>query len=118
ESLEAITFNGNRELLGANHGQLGTLDLASGAFSPSALPFGTANGPEGPIDLRDVDSLAFDIKENRYYGVHRRGGVLADVLFVFDPVTGAHIPNSFDGGTASYLVIDVITDSAGEDLDD
>lgn len=107
--IEAISFYLNGNLLAANGGQLGTLDLATGQFTALSAPFGTGGGSEGEVGLQDVDSLAYDIPNDLFYGVHRRSGGESDLLFVIDPNTGAHVPDFFGAGI-DYLPVDIVPD--------
>lgn len=107
EHIEALTFKpGTATLYAADAGQLGTLNLDTGMFTPTAARFGKGRGAKGTISLNDVDGLAFDPATGKLYGVHRRShGGDKDLLFQIDPVAGAHIPDAFGAGK-DYVVID------------
>lgn len=95
-------------LYAANGGQLGTVDLLSGAFTATASPFGTAVGAAGSVALSDVDGLSFDPLTGILYGVHRTVGTdTPDLLFQIDPATGAHRVDAFGAGQ-SYVEIPVL----------
>ena len=107
-------------LYAANAGQLGTLSLTTGLFTPTSLPFGAGDGslPGGPITFSDVDGLAFDTFSGTLYGTHRRTGAgLDDLLFQIDPSTGAHIPDAFGMGI-DYVVITSTLAVMRSDIDD
>ncbi|NOX62558.1 MAG: hypothetical protein GXP42_11540, partial [Chloroflexi bacterium] len=96
-NIEAIAVEpGGGALYAADAGQLGTLNLITGAFTPIGSGFGTGNGSLGSITFYDVDSLTFDPTTGILYGAHRRSG--NDVLFQIDPATGAYVPNAFGPG--------------------
>ena len=110
--IEAIAFDKDRQLMAADYGQLGSLNLVTGAFTPLAQPFGTAGGSAGEITLDDVDSLGFNKRTNVLYGAHRRGQGLSDLLFLIDATTGAHIPNQFGPAKEwDYIEVEIIPDA-------
>lgn len=115
--IEAIAFGGDSETLyAANGGTFGTLDLATGHFTPIG-EIGTGSGSVGTVRLNDVDGLSWDATIGVMYGTQRREERTneADLLFPIDPVTGALIPGTFNG--ADYVA--VATSLAGEtDVDD
>ncbi|MEZ4864078.1 MAG: SdrD B-like domain-containing protein [Caldilineaceae bacterium] len=116
-NIEGIAFGPDGHLYAADANQLGTLDLATGLFTPLSQPFGVARGSAGTLTLSDVDSLTYDIANNTFYGVHRRSGLRTDLLFAIDLTTGAHIPNFFGAGI-DYVEIPVVTDETGTQLGD
>ena len=80
-------------LYAADAGQLGTLSLTTGVFTPTSSTFGTGGGSQGSITFSDVDGLAFDTFTGTLYGSHRRNAAgVDDLLFQINPSTGAHIP--------------------------
>ena len=88
-NVEAIAFGPNNTLYAADAGQVGTIDISTGVFTPAPLPFGLANGSEGPHLLGDVDGIFYDMHTERFYGAAHRAHKPA-LLFVFDPNTGAN----------------------------
>ncbi|MGB5050300.1 MAG: hypothetical protein WBO46_15260 [Caldilineaceae bacterium] len=113
-NIEAIAFQpGGTTLFAADAGQLGTLNLSTGLFTPTSSSFGSGNGSEGTITFSDVDGLSFDPTNGYLYGTHRRGSH-PDVLFRIDPATGQRVNNAF--GSDEYVEVSAI---AGlEDVDD
>lgn len=114
-NVEAIAFGPNSTLYAANGGQLGTLDLTTGAFTAKPQPMGTAAGSLGNVTISDADGLFFDITRNTLYATERRAG--SDLLFKIDPATGAHVLNAFGPGVGYVVVADVI-DNNGKVLSD
>ncbi len=105
-------------LYAADAGQLGTLSLTTGLFTPTSSTFGTGNGSLGAITFSDVDGLAFDTFTGALYGSHRRGGVPNDDLLIqISPLTGAHIPDAFGAGI-DYVVISSFSVVGLADIDD
>ena len=72
-------------------GQLGTIDIATGAFTPTAAPF------DGGFD--NIQAIAFD-SDGSLYAFHHRAGP-KDLLIRVDPSTGAFIPDAFGTGVDS-----------------
>ncbi len=112
-NIEAIAFQpGGSVLYAADAGQLGTLNLTTGAFTASTNSFGSGSGSAGSITFSDVDGLTFDPTTGFLYGSHRRSG--PDVLFRINPATGQRVNDAF--GADEYVVVAPI---AGlEDVDD
>lgn len=106
-TIEAIALEpgGSGPLYAANGGQLGTLSLTDGSFTPKPQPFGTGGGAAGEIAFTDVDGLTIDLGTGIFYGAHRRAGTPKDLLFQIDRVTGAHVPDAFGPGV-DYVVVD------------
>jgi len=116
-SMEAIAFQANTDVLfGADADQLGTLDLSTGAFTPLPNTFGVANGALGPIDIDDVDGLAFDPADGTLFGSNRRRRPTEDVLIKIDPATGLVVANGFGPGVG-YVLIPKVVDAL-PDIDD
>lgn len=88
-------------------GQLGTIDLITGVFTPRANQMGTGDGDRGSINFRDPDGLAFDPTDGTLYASIRTGDgrTPPDILIKVDPVTGQHIPNAFGAGV-DYVEIE------------
>lgn len=98
-NMEAITFQAPTEtLFGVDADQLGTLNLSTGAFTPSPNPFGSANGIFGTHVINDIDSLTFDPLTGILYGANRIRRPEADVLVQIDPTTGLVVHNAFGPG--------------------
>ena len=72
-------------------GQLGTLDLVTGVFTPTTGPVG------GSFD--NIQAIAFDT-DGSLYAFHHRAGP-KDLLIRVDPSTGAFIPDAFGPGVDS-----------------
>lgn len=104
-NVEAIAFEpGGETLYAADEDQLGTLDLLTGAFTPTSSVFGSGDGALGTIDFIDVDGLSVDPETGILYGSHRRDQPEQDVLIQIDKVSGAHVPDAFGAGI-DYVVI-------------
>jgi len=104
-------------LFAADGGQLGTLSLTTGLFTPTSSSFGTGGGSLGSITFSDVDGLAFD-SGGTLYGSHRiSGGSNDDLLIQINPSTGAHIPDAFGAGI-DYVVIASFSVTGFADIDD
>jgi hypothetical protein len=87
-------------------GYLGTLNLATGAFTARPSALGTADGPLGEMAVYDVSGLSFHPTTGELYAVHVRfqsGQNLYDLLFKVNLTTGQFIPNAF--GNDDYLVL-------------
>ena len=105
-------------LYAADAGQLGTLSLITGLFTPTSSTFGTGGGSLGSITFSDVDGLAFDTFTGTLYGSHRRSAAgVDDLLFQINPSTGAHIPDAFGAGI-DYVVIVSFSVTGFSDIDD
>lgn len=105
-AIEAIAFApGGGNLYAANNGQLGILDLTTGAFNPLPNTFGTGSGVDGDVTFNDVDGLDYDATTGILYGSHRRDGTTPDVLIQVDRNTGLHVADAFGPGV-DYVPID------------
>lgn len=115
-SIEAIAFQANSDVLfAADQGQLGALDLVTGAFTARPLPFGSADGSAGTLQINDVDGLAFDPFDGRLFGSHRRRGAAPDVLVQIDPDSGRVVADAFGLGI-DYVVVPAVNGFG--DIDD
>jgi hypothetical protein len=117
-SVEAIAFNPETQVLyAADSDQLGTIDLATGAFQPLAETFGKGPGASGELTFKDVDGLSFDPTTGKLYGSVRRetSPNQPDLLIVIDPATGAHVASAFGPGI-DYVVIPAVEGNL--DIDD
>lgn len=119
--IEAIAYwpiPGNNVLYAANGGDLGTLNLTTGAYTFLAAidGGGTLNGELGAISIGDVDALSFDPFTGVLWAAERRGtnGVY-DVVFQIDETTGNFVANAFGPGV-DYIVID--GEGIYDDVDD
>ncbi len=103
--IEAMTFvmrGGVNTLYAANGGTIGTVNLATGAFTAIG-PAGSGVGSVGTVKFNDLDGLAYDPAVNLIYASHRVD-TSNDLLLKIDLATGAHIPNAFGVGQ-DYLVV-------------
>lgn len=121
-NIEAMALSpGGETLYAADARQLGTLDRATGVFTPSPFPFGFARGALGTLPIFDVDGLGFDARSGIFYGINRREATAdePDFLFQIDPATGLAVLNGFGLGV-DYVVIDPPDDGDGPltDVDD
>jgi hypothetical protein len=112
QHIEAIAFKPRTALLYASDSnQLGTLDLVTGTFTPTSVPFGKGDGTSGKITFNDVDGLAFDPTSGWLYGVHRRSrDGEKDLLIRINPETGAHVPDAFGPGVAYKIISGTLDD--------
>lgn len=104
-NIEAEAFvmeNGADILYAENGGVLGTINLATGAFTAIG-PAGTGTGTDGNVNFNDIDGISYDKTTKTLYGVLRRNPA-NDVLLKISLTTGAHIPNAFGPGQ-DYLVV-------------
>lgn len=101
----------------ANAGQLGTLDVGTGAFTATSSTFGSGDGALGTVAFSDIDGLDFNPCTGTLFGTVRRAALSTDpdVLIQIDPATGAHIPDAFGAGI-DYVEIPLISSLA--DIDD
>ena len=115
-SIEAIAWNSSTQVLfAANANRLGTLSVATGAFSPLAATFGTGTDVNGASQtFSDVDALAYDATTGILYGVHNRGG--DDALFQIDMTTGSHVPNAFGLNIDFVSVQSVLGNTITDDI--
>ncbi len=106
-------------LYGANADRLGTINTATGTFTPVGTTFGSGNGSAGSKNFNDIDGLTFDPHTGELYGSVRDGdgGAPEDLLIKIDPATGAHIPDAFGPGV-DYLVIRTASVTGFNDVDD
>ena len=93
-------------------GILGTIDVATGAFSAIGT-LGTGDGAIGNILLNDVDGLSYDPANEILWASHRisgNGPNTNDLLFKIDPATASVIPGEFANGD-DYVIVEEVFDS-------
>ena len=117
-NIEAIAFwaePGNNILYAANGGDIGTLDLTTGAYTfvGDVDNGSTVNGRFGSQSLTDIDGLTFDPHTGILWGSERNGGF--DFVFQIDRTTGQIIMDAFGTGV-DYIVVDGV--GVFEDVDD
>ena len=125
-NIESVAFQpGSLVLYAADGGQLGRLNLRTGAFTKTSATFGAGKGyvngqtQLSTITMSDVDSLSFNPLTNDLYGTHRRSG--RDLLFRIDVSSGRLVANSFPDPYRAGQYIDFVeVASIGnlEDVDD
>lgn len=104
--IEAIAFApAGGTLYAADEEELGTLNLATGAFTAIGPEFGEARGAAGTLPIDDMDGLAWDQGASILYGTNRRSGADRDLLVQIDRATGLIVQNAFGAGV-DYVVID------------
>ncbi len=117
--IEAIEYDPlNQRLYGANSAELYLLDALTaapilvGPFSP----LNDADGTLGVLGFTDVDGMARDPINDLWFAAARVDDPVQcgrpDVLFQFDPLTGAYIPGAFDdfngdGDPDDYVEIEI-----------
>gem|GEM_PF-2088673 len=119
--IETTTFAIDQTLYAADAGIVGTVNMATGVFTPLqttgggvGVPIGTLDGPGSTTtNITDIDGMTFDPYRNVIWATHRIGtdGV-EDLLFQIDPATGQAITGVFDdGGTAvDYVPVAAVDD--------
>jgi len=102
---------------------LGTIDLATGLFTPIVLnqAIGSGNGSQGILTMTDIDGMTFDPFTGTLWASQRRGGTPHDLLIQIDPATGLLIPGVFDNGH-DYVIVEEVWDPVNNqfvfDVDD
>lgn len=103
-NIEAIALNINRDTLwAADAGQLGTVNMNTGAFTALPQPVGTGDGAWGPWPMDDVDGLSYDPISGTLWGSQRESAAM-DLIFKINRNTGAIVPDAFGAGV-DYLVL-------------
>jgi hypothetical protein len=100
--------------------QLVQLDPTNGDFTVIG-PFGImTDGISNTVSINDVDGMAYDVVRDIWYGTVRRGASGDyDVLFAFNPNTGAFIPSFFPDTNGSNGGDDyILLDGSLDDVDD
>ena len=121
--MENLAFGPGRTLYGVDGGQLGKLNVNTGAFTALPSAIGTGRGSAGNISLNNVDGLSYDLTRDIFFAIHRRNDgstnatVRPDLLFAINPQTGALIPNQFGPGI-DYVVVPAILGVSGRLLGD
>ncbi|HLI56515.1 MAG TPA: hypothetical protein VKY26_05705 [Actinomycetota bacterium] len=83
--------------------QLNTVNTATGAFSQTASWMGDAAGPQGTVEIDQLDALAYDPASGNLLGVVDQG-FKSPLLVQLAPATGAVVHNAFGAG-ADYVAI-------------
>ncbi|MDJ0498162.1 MAG: putative Ig domain-containing protein, partial [Acidimicrobiia bacterium] len=97
-NIEAIALQPGSNVLFAVEGdQLGTIDVTTGVFTPKPSIAGAGNGAAGLIAFDNIEGLSFDPFTGDLYGTQRQGDWEEDLLFLIDPISGAHVPGAFAG---------------------
>lgn len=110
--IEALALDPDTGLLyAANNGQLGTVNRATGIFTPVGPATQVAGGPLGNITLNDLDGLTYDASLDVLWACQRRDA--EDVLVQVNPTTGLLVDNALAGN--DYAVLDV---AGADDCDD
>lgn len=116
-NIEAIAYDPvNGVLYATNLGDLGTLDLTTGAFTPKStvgILTGDYDGDGNADDvifMDDIDGLSYDPATGILWASNRINGVGGpDVLFQIDLATCTVITNAFGPGE-DYFVVPTIPD--------
>ncbi len=118
ESMTFVMVNGVNTLYAEDGGTLGTVNLATAAFTAIG-PAGTGRGSVGNVTFSDLDALAFDVASDTMYATHRVTGTNNnDLLFKVDRTTGAHIPDAFGPGVDYLVVAAPASQPTFRDIDD
>jgi len=112
-NINAIEFAGvSGKLYAADMGWFGTLNPASGVFSPIGT-FGSGQGALGGQTFGDISGLALDPFTGKLYASVRKSG--EDLLIQVNPLTGQAVTNAF-GPSMTYVVIPAV--SGQDDVED
>ncbi len=116
DHIHAITFlPGTNTLLAANLDRLGTIDLATGRFTPFPRPFGVGRNGSRTRVFTNAHGLTPDPRDGTLFAAMRLGNGQPDLLFKLNPVTGTYIPDAFGPGKDFVVVTGV---GVGDDIDD
>ena len=119
-NVEAISFDiGAKNLYAIDGGQLGTIDIHTGVFTPSPNPLGTVNHSTlGSVLVDDADGMCFDPFTGELYATVRLENPPApDLLIKVDVATGMAISNAFGPGN-DYVPLLGATPGYSLDVDD
>ena len=112
-NIEAIALQpGTGILFAADAGTIGTIDTATGLFTPLG-PVGIGSGALGEKTLKDIDGLSFDATSGFLYGTERRRSAQEDLFLRIDPATGALVPGAIAG--QDYVVVEAVAGLADID---
>lgn len=113
-NVEAMAVSLDRNTVYAmNGGQLGTINVLTGAFTSLPSPVGNGDGVLGTFAMNDIDGLTVDQLTGIVWGSLRRNSPDADLLININPTTGQIIQDAFGPG------VDYVPISGGlPDLDD
>jgi hypothetical protein len=96
--IEALAIRiGMDSMWACDEGQLGSVDIQTGAFTPigTGVGYGYFYDPgRGGMHITDVDGMAYDAANDLLYGVHRRSGA-HDLLLVIDRGNGRFVEDFF-----------------------
>lgn len=102
--IESVCLSLNADTIyTVDNGDFGTIDPATGIFSPYGNSIGIASGSLGNINLDDIDGLTFDVTRNIIWASHRRSSPQDDLIFIIDRSTGLFVPDPFGNGN-DYIV--------------
>ena len=94
-------------LYAANADTLGTINLATGAFTAVGGTFGTGsgtvNGVTTNVTFSDVDGLSFNRQTGELYGTHADGTY--NYIFKINTATGGIVAGAFGG--ADFITLDI-----------
>lgn len=102
EALAYFPIPGQQTLYAANGGELGTINISTGAYTSigdidgGGTLSGFVSGVATEQSLSDVDGLMFDGQSLVLWGIERNGG--PDILFQINRTTGEFIPDAFGAG--------------------
>ena len=105
-SIEAIAFDGSGVLFATDADTLGTIDLATGLFTPFGSAIGSGDGADGVLPFDDVDGLEFDPLTGFLHGTVRRD-LDNDLLIRINPTTGLFVSDAFGAGV-DYVGLDTM----------
>ena len=115
--VEAMAYDTVSQIIyTASDNDFGTINIATGVFTPLTTDMGSLNGAEGNNNINDLDGMTYDYVNNIIWATERASGVDGlpdDLLLKIDPATGMPLPNGFGAGIG-YLTIN----TNENDLDD
>ena len=117
--IETIAYHDESgQLYTVNYDRLGTLDQATGLFSPvSENSIGAGYGAYGYQVFYDIDGMSFHPSTGVLYVTQRNEG-RNDLLIQVDLATGQHIPGAFNGDDYAVMEEVVTTKYILKDVDD
>ncbi len=116
-NIEAMAYDTvNQIIYTASDDNFGTIDIATGVFTPITTNMGSLNGAEGSNNINELDGMTYDYANNIIWATERLSGTDGlpdDLILKIDPATGIPLANGFGAGIG-YLTVN----TNEHDLDD